>query len=296
MEIKACVFDVDHARRELQDHGTPEFPCAGYETLYTAGPDGDIRWHWHEDLELWHVLEGQIELRAPGRVLTLRAGDCAAVNRNVLHAGDTKSRCRLRSLAFNAALVSGGADTVFARRYLRPLTACAAFDACALGAEERQAFEEAFSALSTGGEGFEFTVRESLSRVCLALFERFAPQKQESAPPGLDGERLRAMLAFLHENYERPIQLCEVARAANVSPRECLRCFRRAMQTPPNTIYSVLFQKNTHDMQINACNRIMEQDGRQDGFIVFLLQPPPGLLRLLADLPASSAAPLPPPP
>ena len=132
MEIKACVFDVDHARRELQDHGTPEFPCAGYETLYTAGPDGDIRWHWHEDLELWHVLEGQIELRAPGRVLTLRAGDCAAVNRNVLHAGDTKSRCRLRSLAFNAVLVSGGADTVFARRYLRPLTACAAFDACAL--------------------------------------------------------------------------------------------------------------------------------------------------------------------
>ena len=83
MEIKACVFDVDHARRELQDHGTPEFPCAGYETLYTAGPDGDIRWHWHEDLELWHVLEGQIELRAPGRVLTLRAGGCAAVNRNV---------------------------------------------------------------------------------------------------------------------------------------------------------------------------------------------------------------------
>ena len=122
---------------------------------------------------------------------------------------------------------------MFARRYLRPLTACAAFDACALGAEERQAFEEAFSALSTGGEGFEFTVRESLSRVCLALFERFAPQKQESASPGLDGERLRAMLAFLHENYERPIQLCEVARAANVSPRECLRCFRRAMQTSP---------------------------------------------------------------
>ena len=29
-------------------------------------------------------------------------------------------------------------------------------------------------------------------------------------------------------------------------------------------------------MQINACNRIMEQYGRQDGFIVFLLQPPPG--------------------
>ena len=41
------------------------------------------------------------------------------------------------------------------------------------------------------------------------------------------------MLAFIHENYERPIQLCEIARAANVSARECLRCFQRAIQTPP---------------------------------------------------------------
>ena len=74
MEIRACVFDVDHTRRELQAHGTPEFPCAGYETLYTAGPEGDICWHWHEDMELWQVLEGEMELRVPGRALLLRAG------------------------------------------------------------------------------------------------------------------------------------------------------------------------------------------------------------------------------
>ena len=61
MEIRACVFDVDHTRRELQAHGTPEFPCAGYETLYTAGPEGDICWHWHEDMELWQVREGEME-------------------------------------------------------------------------------------------------------------------------------------------------------------------------------------------------------------------------------------------
>ena len=233
MEIRACVFDVDHTRRELQAHGTPEFPCAGYETLYTAGPEGDICWHWHEDMELWQVLEGEMELRVPGHALLLREGECAAVNQNVLHAGEAKGLCRLRALVFSPALVTGGADTVFARRYLRPLNACAAFDACALGAEEGRAFEEAFAALSAGGEGFEFAVRGALSRLCLALFRRFAPAKQTGAPPDLDGERLRAMLAFLHENYARPIQLCEVARAANVSARECLRCFRRAIQTPP---------------------------------------------------------------
>ena len=157
MEIKACVFDIDHTRRELQAHGTPEFPCAAYETLYTAGPEGDICWHWHEDMELWQVLEGEMELRVPGRALLLRAGDCAAVNRNVLHAGETPRSCRLRALVFSSALVTGGADTVFARRYLRPLNACAAFDACALGAEEGRAFARE---ISTALRRFE---RRSLS-------------------------------------------------------------------------------------------------------------------------------------
>lgn len=233
MEIKACVFDIDHTRRELQAHGTPEFPCAAYETLYTAGPEGDICWHWHEDMELWQVLEGEMELRVPGQALLLRAGECAAVNANTLHAGKTGRACRLRALVFHPSLVAGGEDTVFARRYVRPLVSCAAFDACALGAQERQAFESAFTALAVGGDGFEFAVREALSRLCLALCRRFVPGGRTNAAPDLDGERLRAMLAFIHENYERPIQLCEIARAANVSARECLRCFQRAIQTPP---------------------------------------------------------------
>ena len=233
MEIRACVFDVDHTRRELQAHGTPEFPCAGYETLYTAGPEGDICWHWHEDMELWQVLEGEMELRVPGRALTLREGDCAAINRNVLHAGRTRSACRLRALDFGASLVEGGADTVFARRYVRPLASCAAFDACALGAEGREAFESAFLAMAGGGEGYEFAVREALSRLCLSLFRRFAPEGRTGVRPDVDGERLRDMLAFLHGHYGSPIQLSDVARAANISPRECLRCFQRAMQTPP---------------------------------------------------------------
>ncbi len=233
MEIKACVFDVDHTRRELQAHGTPEFPCAAYETPYTAGPEGEICWHWHEDMELWRVLEGEMELRVPGRALTLREGDCAAINRNVLHAGRTRSACRLRALDFGASLVEGGADTVFARRYVRPLASCAAFDACALGAEGREAFESAFLAMAGGGEGYEFAVREALSRLCLSLFRRFAPEGRTGVRPDVDGERLRDMLAFLHGHYGSPIQLSDVARAANISPRECLRCFQRAMQTPP---------------------------------------------------------------
>ena len=235
MQIEACVFNVDHTHRELKPHGTPDFPCGGYETPYTSAPGGGMRWHWHEDMEFLYVCEGTIGLRVPGRTLLLKAGDCAAVNANVLHAGETGGHCRLRALVFDPALIAGGADTAFARRYIRPLTACAAFDACTFPGEgeAQAAFARAFEAMSTGAMGYEFTVRAALSSLCLALCRRFVPEGQADATPGQDGGRLRAMMAFIHENYARPIQLCEVARAANVSPRECLRCFQRGIQTPP---------------------------------------------------------------
>ena len=60
---------IDGSGRELQPHGTADFPCAAYETLYAAGPEGDICWHWHEDMELWQVLEGEMELRVPGHLI-----------------------------------------------------------------------------------------------------------------------------------------------------------------------------------------------------------------------------------
>lgn len=138
MTVKECVFDVNSARRELQPHGTPEFPCAVYETRYTNAPGGDLCWHWHEDMEIWHVLEGRMELRLPGRALLLQAGDCAAINANTLHAGGTDAACRLRALVFSPALAAGERESVFSRRYIQPLLACKPFDAHRFAPEEAE--------------------------------------------------------------------------------------------------------------------------------------------------------------
>ena len=42
-----------------------------------------------------------------------------------------------------------------------------------------------------------------------------------------DHDRIRALLAFVHENYQNPLSLEAIATAGNVSKTECLRCFRK---------------------------------------------------------------------
>ena len=40
-------------------------------------------------------------------------------------------------------------------------------------------------------------------------------------------------LQFIYSSYSEPIGLDEIAGAAGISPRECSRCFHRAIDRPP---------------------------------------------------------------
>ena len=57
---------IDGSGRELQPHGTADFPCAAYETEDTGFP-----WHWHEEFEAISVLSGELEVAAGDRRLRL---------------------------------------------------------------------------------------------------------------------------------------------------------------------------------------------------------------------------------
>ena len=52
MALQDCALNLNRAGRELQPHGMPDFPCAGYSSVYTDSAGDVVPWHWHEDLEV----------------------------------------------------------------------------------------------------------------------------------------------------------------------------------------------------------------------------------------------------
>jgi transcriptional regulator GlxA family with amidase domain len=83
-------------------------------------------------------------------------------------------------------------------------------------------------------EGYELAVREVMSRFFLLLRKeteevRAAEQKGNER----DLDRMKQMLQFIYAHYGEPIGLDEIAGAAGISPRECTRCFHRAIDRPP---------------------------------------------------------------
>lgn len=230
-------MNLDRASKELQPHGTIEFPCAGYASRRTERQEDIIPWHWHEEIELIYMAEGEMNVRTPSESFLLGRGGMAAINSNVLHSASAVGECRLRSLVFSPVLVAGNDSSVYAEKYIRPLVSCNSFTGLLIGAGLEDAagwFNDAFEALEQGRRGFEFIVRENLSRICFYLYEQYEPQlSKRERPLNQYHLRVRKMLEFVHQNYSDRLSLADISNSADVSERECLRCFQKSIQISP---------------------------------------------------------------
>lgn len=240
MAIDNCVLNLDKDNRELYPHGTIDFPCAAYRMTYTDNEEYAIPWHWHEEMEMVYVHSGQMKLQIPGRTLHLKEGEAFFINGNILHYGIAEPVCMLHSLVFHPALIMGNPESVFARKYINPLNNGNVLDGCEMiktDGRDRdmiRCFVDAFKAITLESSGFEFIARENLSRICFHLFDKYRYKiETDDTSPGQDGTRIREMLDFIHEQYSESISLAQIAKAADIGERECLRCFQRMLQISP---------------------------------------------------------------
>jgi len=238
MALQECGLNLNRVLKELQPHGSLEFPCAGYSSYYTDRPEDIIPWHWHEEIEIVYIESGQMEIKIPSKSFLLEKGDCIVINSNILHYGVAIMECKLRSLVFNSALITGNESFVFAKKYMQPLLSCNSFCGYFIKAEDNKNvtlwFNCAFEALAQDCYGYEFIVREKLSRICLFLYREFNPQTNtQNDLPSQDNLRIRKMLAYINKNFADDISLSEIASIADISERECLRCFKKTIQLSP---------------------------------------------------------------
>lgn len=237
MAVDNSGIHVNRELRELQLHGTYEFPCAGYDDIYGIGEDTILAWHWHEEFEVIYIRSGSILMKIPSKEIMLKKGDCFVINANVLHYGVTEGICNLQSLVFHPRLIAGGEGSAFSKKYILPLIRDPSFSGFLIPKENidqvKTCFRKAFDALEMEEPGYEFFVRENLSRLFLYLYKEFQPQVMPRETRENDNSRIRTMLDFIHKNYADHITLAEISRSADIGERECLRCFQKTIQLSP---------------------------------------------------------------
>ncbi len=242
MSIEICKSIIAREQHELKIRGTLMFPCACYFCDISDYVTGDIPWHWHEEVEVVVVSSGAMNMSLNGMNFTLKKGEGAFINSNVLHSmqiiGD--EGCILNTFVFHPSLISGAAESVFLQRYVRPLLVCDTLPCVPFYCEiewQRQAvhcIQEAYEYYKEEEFGYELIVREKLSHMWYLIVKNMVSiLKQQNQNVNHNIVRIKAMLDFLHHHYEKPLDLQQIAAVVNISERECLRCFQKNIGITP---------------------------------------------------------------
>lgn len=296
MALKPCDLSTDERGKERVRHGTALFPVGCYDTDLRQYP---VSWHWHTELEAVAVEQGAAVFAVGQERFTVRQGEGIFVNSGVLHAvwntnadgasqvgnpqvgapqgslqgglqsdaaksGEGQS-CRMRSVVFHTRLVAGGFDSVFWQEYLQPLTEDSARQSVLLDGSEPWhapalgAIEIAWKSCAQHPPGYEFEVREALSRLALLLCRHRTAVRSHSSERALrEEERLKQMLRFLEENYASELTAAQIAQSARISESECLRCFRRTIGTPPSQYLKQLRVQKAAQLLVSTGHGIAE--------------------------------------
>ncbi len=245
MEATECSAVVDQSGRELQQHGSMEFPIACYSDDLTRE---EVPWHWHDELELAVVTEGSIEFKAETESIRMRKGDGCFINSGCLHAAFNAAdqaavrdgaACHLHSIVFHPRLVGGTDNSVFWETYIHPLMDNQSMKSLYLNHETTwqheiiSLTESAWRNCTDEPAGYEFSVRDDLSRIVFLLTLNDRGEKRASAKELRDMNRMKRMLAYIEENVSTELDIRRIAECAALSESECLRCFHMTIGTTP---------------------------------------------------------------
>lgn len=234
---------VDEKGRELQNHGNLAFPCA----WYCSGPNqGDVPWHWHEEIELVYLSKGTLQCAVGNRRFPLRKGEALFINTGIPHAFFEESGIPYEEsdIVFHPRLIYGDVGSIFYEKYMLPLMRCPSMAGFAFRKDlnwQREAalsIREAVTVCRTKPELYEFTVREALTNVFTLLLRHNSGELQQTeARSSFLMERVKRMLDYFHSHYQESISVEQLAKQANICKRECQRDFKKVLGLTPTQYF-----------------------------------------------------------
>lgn len=227
---------TDDTLREVQNHGTPEFPFAFYDETVQQYRKGYIDWHWNSELEWLRVEQGVLDYRTADTTVRLQAGDGLFCNARVLHRLESPQGAHIPNLLFLPELLAPRQSAVY-QAYVAPVLASGRGLAVLRAGEPADApvlaaLQAALDA-ARGGDALDIQL------ALLALWRAFVRAQGAAfaaAPAGRDAlaqARVMAMMQYITAHFAQKVTLAGIAAAAGISKSEALRCFHKTLQTTP---------------------------------------------------------------
>lgn len=209
--------------------------------------------HWHDDMELLMVLDGEMLYNVNGEIVTLNKGEGILVNAKQLHYGfsDEKKECTYICVLFHPMLLC--TTKMFEREYVeRVLNSGIAYFHLSPNVKWQAEILQCIKNIYEKKD--EKTAPLYIQGNIFLLWNEIASQLEDTdkSEKCQDSKltTLKNMIAYIHEYYSEKIMLADIAAAGHISKRSCGMLFLQYLnKTPVEFLTDYRFRKSIELMK-----------------------------------------------
>ncbi|MBQ2696833.1 MAG: helix-turn-helix transcriptional regulator [Clostridia bacterium] len=223
--------------RETLTRGTTDFPLSVYTTKRESGFENTARLHWHPEIEIVYVYEGEAGVKIGEEQVRLSAGSLCFINSEEMHLIAPNSLpLYYKAIVFSAFLLDFPPEHYLSRTVVAPL-----LQGHLQFPHRVDLNQSTYASLKPVVEAlFDERATKTTLLANLILLLGFFAERGLMVPDRKDiGEKttedIKNCLAYMAEHYAEKVTLKDLSRIAHVSPNYFCSFFKRYTGTTPFT-------------------------------------------------------------
>ncbi len=246
--------------KELRERGTADFPIELYY-VDKQDPRYEMVSHWHNEFEIVRIIEGELKIKLNNKTFDARAGDVIFINPESVHGGEP-CECVYECLDFYLDYLSVGCE------------GCKYFFEGLMNGEYivkehikegdtkiHSIINEIFDTMKNKSKGYKFKVIGGLYRLFGEIIDRhdYVNTGAVSEPTGdKNMHKLKTVLSYMRDNFDKPITLKNMADAAGMSPKYFCYFFKEMTQKSPVEYLNAYRIEKASRKLINSSDSVTE--------------------------------------
>ncbi len=258
---------------EITKQGSDAFPFRFYTSRIADNVYGYMPLHWHDEIQFFIVTEGEVLFTIQQSPILLKQGEGVFINANVLHSARSHNNNDGTILCFMIdpyALTNQ--KSVITNKYIEPLVQSKSLDNIKLISTVKwqsdliEQLKILYGSYSKQTSYYEIDVYIVLLQILSQIVKNTSSNLlTEDVSIASEDVRSKAMLEYIHENYDKKITLDDLARSVNLSRSEYCRSFKRVIECTP-TEYLTGYRLNKSVYYIKYTSKSVSEISSDVGF------------------------------
>jgi len=196
--------------------------------------------HWHNEMEIVYVEEGEFEECIDFEHYHVRKGDIVLINPYVLHSFRQyeNERSVFKTIMFDFSMLTGNTADASSIKYFNPFLEGNYLSPKIISPDNSHYYElkecvlEIISTYSKHENFFELKIKSELYRLFFVLFKHFFECcSGDTVIKDSTTRNIKIILDYISENYAKPITIDELAEKVDLSKHYFMRFFKKYMGT-----------------------------------------------------------------